>query len=108
MTDNKNPRPTSGEIGLMNLGATMGQSMPEQLADFLKQWELARVMASVVADQRYDPNPRSMADTPTKRGTGWVDSRPLESPGGQQTQDLIAGMTPSRSGRSGEEGKSGS
>jgi hypothetical protein len=34
----------------------------------------------------------SMAKTPKVRGTGWVEPRKLESPGGQGTQDLIENL----------------
>ena len=87
---------STGEIGLSRIGA-MGQGLPEQLADFLKQLELAKVMAAVVADQRYDPSPRSQAETPTPRQAskgvnGWRESEPLGPLPGDKILDRLCGI----------------
>jgi hypothetical protein len=88
---------STSDIGLSRIGEAGGPSFAEKLADLLSQIEISRVMAQVLASPRYSPEPRSMADTPTPRvgagaaaQNGWVESRPLETPGGQQSQDLIA------------------
>jgi hypothetical protein len=89
MTDN--PKSTTGEIGLMNVGA-MGPSFPEQLQQLITQLQIQKVMGDVIRDVRYNPEPRSMAETPgpTKARNGWLPETPITSPPGQ---DLIERMT---------------